>query len=47
MKAHQTHQQADADLQKKITLFEKLKSQKVKPDKLQSAQQEINEVKQD
>ncbi|KAI8887432.1 Vps5-domain-containing protein [Backusella circina FSU 941] len=46
VKAYQTHQQADSDLQKKITLFEKLKSQKVKPDKLQSAQQEINEMKQ-
>lgn len=46
MKAYQTYQQADSELQKRISLFEKQKVQlKNKPEKLTSYQQEVNEMK--
>ncbi|CEG66411.1 hypothetical protein RMATCC62417_02999 [Rhizopus microsporus] len=47
VKAYQTYQQADSELQRKLALFEKVKAQqKNKPDKLAASQQEINEMKQ-
>ncbi|KAG1055222.1 hypothetical protein G6F43_002805 [Rhizopus delemar] len=47
VKAYQTYQQADGELQRKIAIFEKIKAQqKNKPEKLASSQQEINEMKQ-
>lgn len=46
VKAYQTYQQADTEYQKKVSLFEKLKTQqKNKPEKLHSSQQELNEMK--
>lgn len=46
MKAYQTYQQADSELQKRISLFEKQKVQlKNKPEKLTFYQQEVNEMK--
>jgi sorting nexin-1/2 len=47
VKAYQTYQQADGELQRKMAIFEKTKAQqKNKPEKLASSQQEINEMKQ-
>jgi sorting nexin-1/2 len=46
VKAYQTYQQADSELQKRISVFEKQKVQlKNKPEKLTSHQQEVNEMK--
>ncbi|KAG2192052.1 hypothetical protein INT47_012301 [Mucor saturninus] len=46
VKAYQTFQQADSELQRKMALFEKLKVQlKNKPERLSSSQQELNEMK--
>ncbi|KAI8363814.1 Vps5 C terminal like-domain-containing protein [Choanephora cucurbitarum] len=46
VKAYQTYQQADSELQKKLAFFEKLKAQqKNKTEKLNVHQQEINEMK--
>ncbi|KAG1443241.1 hypothetical protein G6F56_010747 [Rhizopus delemar] len=47
VKAYQTYQQADSELQRKIAILEKTKAQqKNKPEKIASSQQEVNEMKQ-
>ncbi|KAI8097036.1 Vps5 C terminal like-domain-containing protein [Halteromyces radiatus] len=47
IRAYQTYQQAEAELQKKIALYEKLKGQqKIKSEKMAATQQEIEEMRQ-
>ncbi|KAI9256558.1 Vps5 C terminal like-domain-containing protein [Phascolomyces articulosus] len=46
IKAYQAYQQAESDLQKKQTAYDRLNSQSKKPERLAIAEQEINEAKQ-